>query len=327
MHHARMTTSILGLIAGLVLTQGIAAAQEAAFPTRPVRLIVPYPPGGGNDTIARIIGIELTKIWGQQVIIDNRPGANTIIGAQLATAAAANGYTLLVGNVGTNAINAALYKNLPYEPIKSFSPISLLATGANFLVVPAASGPKSLKDLIALAKQQPGKLTYGSSGVGSSQHLAGVMFSSAFDVNMIHVPYKGAGPAMQALVSNQISMGFATTLSAVTHVRANRLRALGIASLKRSEALPEAVPIADLSPGFVAETWWGIVAPAGTSKPIAEAISSAIREGLEKPDAKAQLIKMGVQPRPMTPDEFRSFMVDELARWTKVVKASGAAEN
>lgn len=316
-----VTTAIGTLAWG---TTSHAAQPAGAFPTKPVRLIVPYPPGGGNDAIARIIGAQLTEIWSQQMIIDNRPGANGIVACQITAAAASDGYTLLVANVATNAINAALYKKLPYEPIKSYAPVSLLGSTANFLVVPAASPATNLNDLVALAKKQPGKLTYGSNGIGSSQHLAGVMFNSAFGTDMIHVPYKGTGPAMVALVSNQISMSFANSLAAVPHIKANRLKALGVTSLKRSSALPEVPAIAEASPGFSATSWWGIVAPAGTPKTITESISRAIRQGLEVPSVQEQLHRQGVEPRPMTPGEFHTFMQDELVKWTKVVKASGA---
>lgn len=315
------TTAISALAYG---TTSHAAQPAGVFPTKPVRLIVPYPPGGGNDTIARIIGAQLTEIWSQQMIIDNRPGANGIVACQLTAAAAPDGYTLLVANVATNAINAALYKKLPYEPIKSYAPISLLGSTANFLVVPATSPATNLNDLVALAKKQPGKMTYGSNGIGSSQHLAGVMFNSAFGTDMIHVPYKGTGPAMVALISNQISMSFANSLAAVPHIKANRLKALGVTSLKRSSALPDVPAIAETSPGFSATSWWGIVAPAGTPKAITESISKAIRQGLEVAGVNEQLHRQGVDPRPMTPGEFHAFMQEELVKWTKVVKASGA---
>jgi tripartite-type tricarboxylate transporter receptor subunit TctC len=305
-------------------TTASAAQASTAFPTRPVRLVVPYPPGGGNDAIARIIGAQLTEIWSQQMIIDNRPGANGIVACQITAAAAPDGYTLLVANVATNAINAALYKKLPYEPIKSYAPISLLGSTANFLVVPAASPAANLNDLVTLAKKQPGKLTYGSNGIGSSQHLAGVMFNSAFGIDTIHVPYKGTGPAIVALISNQITMSFANSLAVVPHIKANRLKALGVTSLKRSAVLPEVPAIAETSVGFSATSWWGIVAPAGTPKAITESISKAIRQGLEVASVTEQLHRQGVDPRPMAPDEFHAFMQDELAKWTKVVKASGA---
>ncbi|MBY0268614.1 MAG: tripartite tricarboxylate transporter substrate binding protein [Burkholderiales bacterium] len=319
---ALLATMMAGALACSASTH--AAQSTGTFPTKPVRLIVPYPPGGGNDTIARIIGAQLSEIWSQQMIIDNRPGANGIVACQITAAAAPDGYTLLVANVATNAINAALYKKLPYEPIKSYAPISLLGSTANFLVVPAASSAANLNDLVALAKKQPGKLTYGSNGIGSSQHLAGVMFNSAFGTDMIHVPYKGTGPAMVALISNQITMSFANSLAAVPHIKANRLKALGVTSLKRSSALPDVPAIAETSPGFSATSWWGIVAPAGTPKVITESISKAIRQGLEVASVNEQLHRQGVDPRPMTPGEFHAFMQEELVKWSKVVKASGA---
>lgn len=322
-----LKTALLATMAAVTLAYGAtthAAQSPGAFPTKPVRLIVPYPPGGGNDAIARIIGAQLTDIWSQQIIIDNRPGANGIVACQLTAASAPDGYTLLVANVATNAINAALYKKLPYEPIKSYAPVSLLGSTANFLVVPAASPAANLNDLVALAKKQPGKLTYGSNGIGSSQHLAGVMFNSAFGIDTIHVPYKGTGPAIVALISNQITMSFANSLAVVPHIKANRLKALGVTSLKRSSVLPEVPAIAETSAGFSATSWWGIVAPAGTPKTITESISKAIRQGLEAASVQEQLHRQGVDPRPMTPGEFHAFMEEELAKWSKVVKASGA---
>lgn len=318
------TAAALALCAALTLSPHLAAAAAAAFPTKPVRLIVPYPPGGGNDTIARVIGGRLSEIWSQQMIIDNRPGANGIVACEITAAAAPDGYTLLVANVATNAINGSLYKKLPYEPIKSYAPVSLLGSTANFLVVPAASPATSVASLVAMAKKQPGKTTYGSNGIGSSQHLAGVMFNTAFGIDALHIPYKGTGPAIVALVSNQISMSFANSLAVVPHIQAGRLRALGVTSLKRSNALPEVPAIAESSPGFSATSWWGIVAPARTPKAITETISAAIRQGLDSPQVKEQLHRQGVEPRPMTPAEFLTFMEEELARWSKVVKASGA---
>lgn len=317
-----LTVTAISTLTGNAFTH--AAQPSGAFPVKPVRLIVPYPPGGGNDTIARTIGAQLTEIWSQQIIIDNRPGANGIIACEIAASSAPDGYTLLVANIGTNAISPAMYKKLPYEPVKSYAPISLLGTTANFLVVPAASPAANLGDIVALAKKQPGKLTYGSNGIGSSQHLSGVMFNTAFGIDALHIPYKGTGPAIVALVSNQISMGFANALAVVPHVKAGRLKALAVTSLKRSTALPEAPAIAESSPGFNATSWWGIVAPAGTPKAVTESISSAIRKGLDSPSVKEQLNRQGVEPRPMTPVEFQAFMQEELVKWTKVVKASGA---
>ncbi len=315
---------LFSLWIGLHCALSQAASPAPHFPNRPVRLIVPYPPGGGNDAIARIIAAKLTELWSQQIIIDNRSGANGIIACQIVASAAPDGYTLLVANIGSNAINAALYKNLPYEPVKSYAPISLLGTTANFLVVPMATPVTTLNDFIAYAKKQPGKLSYGSNGVGSSQHLAGVLFNSTFGIDAVHVPYKGTGPAIVALVANEVSMSFANALAAVPQVKANRLKALAVTSLKRSSAMPELPAIAELSPGFSANSWWGIVAPAGTPSVLTTQISQAIRQGLSSTNVSDQLHSLGVESRPMTPAEFQQFMNEELIKWTKVAKAAGA---
>ncbi|HWI14861.1 MAG TPA: tripartite tricarboxylate transporter substrate binding protein [Burkholderiales bacterium] len=321
----RLTPAAFAAIAVATwLARPIAHAAQSDYPVKPVRLIVPYPPGGGNDTVARIIAAKLTELWSQQIIIDNRPGANGIVACEIAASAAPDGYTLLVANIGTNAINGGLYKKLPYDPVKSYTPASLLGTTANILVVQAASPVNSVSELVALAKRQPGKLTYSSNGIGSSQHLAGAMMNMAFGIDIVHVPYRGTGPAMVALMANDVSMSFANSLAAMPHVQAGRLKAVGVTSLKRLAVLPEVPAIAESSPGFNAISWWGIVAPAGTPKAIAERISASIRQGLNAPPVSDQLHRQGVEPRPMTPDEFRQFMETELVKWTKVAKASGA---
>ena len=301
-----------------------ALALAQTFPVKPVRLIVPYPPGGGNDTMARAIAAKLNEAWGQQVIIDNRAGANGIVACELAATAAPDGYTLLMANVGTNAINPWLYKKLPYRPVDDYAPISMLGSVPNILVVHPSTPANSVSELIALAKARPGKLTYGSNGVGSSQHLAGVMFNTAFGIDVIHVPYKGTGPAVIDLISGQITMSFANALAVVPHVKANRLRALAVTSLKRSPVMPELPAIAELAPGFSATSWWGIVAPARTPAAIVSAINRDIVNALATRAMKEQLDRQGVEPRPMAPGEFLTFMQAEYAKWGKVVKASGA---
>jgi len=301
-----------------------ALALAQTFPVKPVRLIVPYPPGGGNDTMARAIAAKLNEAWGQQIIIDNRAGANGIVACEIAASAAPDGYTLLIANVGTNAINPWLYKKLPYRPVDDYAPISMLGSVPNILVVHPSTPANSVSELIALAKARPGRLTYGSNGVGSSQHLAGVMFNTAFGLDIIHVPYKGTGPAVIDLISGQITMSFANALAVVPHVKANRLRALAVTSLKRSPAMPELPAIAELAPGFSATSWWGIVAPARTPAAIVSAINRDIVNALATPAMKEQLDRQGVEPRPMAPAEFLAFMQSEYAKWGKVVKASGA---
>ena len=312
----------LAVLAILVFATG--AAADDAYPSKPVRLIAPYPPGGGNDTMARAIGAKLTEAWSRQVIVDNRAGANGIVACEIVANAPADGYTLLMANVGTNAINPALYKTLPYQPVKSYAPVSLLGTAPNFLVVPATSPANSVSELVALAKKQPGKLTYGSNGIGSSQHLSGVIFGAAFGIDIVHVPYKGTGPAIVDLISSQISMSFANALAVVPHVKAGRLKAIGVTSPKRSTALPNVPAVAEGAPGFSAMSWWGIVAPARTPPGIVWKLSAEIARALESASMKEQLDRQGVEPRSMKPAEFQAFMEAELARWGKVVRASGA---
>ena len=326
MRFSNCTMTIAVFIAVIVAGPGFAAERaSSAYPIKPIRLIAPYPPGGGNDTMARAIGAKLTEAWGQQVIIDNRAGANGIVACEIVATAPADGYTLLMANVGTNAINPALYKKLPYDPIKAYAPVSLLGTAPNILVVPAATPAGTVRELVALAKSRPGKLTYGSNGIGSSQHLAGVMFGTAFGIDIVHVPYKGTGPAIIDLISGQISMSFANALAVVQHIKTNRLKAIAVTSLKRSSTLPNVPAIAETVPGFSATSWWGIVAPARTPNGIVAALSEEIARALDTASMKEQLDRQGVEPRSSTPGEFQAFMQSELVKWTKVVKDSGAS--
>ena len=325
MRSRRLAIAIAAVTVALQAAPAVGGEGGAAgYPAKPVRLVAPYPPGGGNDTMARAIGGRLTEAWGRQVIVDNRAGANGIIACEIVAAAAPDGYTLLMANVATNAINPALDRKLPYEPVKSYAPVSLLGTAPNFLVVPAAAPSNSVSELVGLARKQPGRLTYGSNGVGSSQHLAGVMFGTAFGIDIIHVPYKGTGPAIVDLISSQISMSFANALAVVPHVKGGRLKAIGVTSPKRSAAMPAVPAIAESVPGFSATSWWGIVAPARTPKDIVAKLSSDIARGLDAPAMKEQLEWQGVEPRSMAPAEFLAFMEAELARWGKVVRDSGA---
>ena len=301
-----------------------AAAAERAFPVKPVRLLVPYPPGGGNDTMARAIGAKLTDEWQQQVIIDNRAGANGLVAAELTMAAAPDGYTLFMANIGSHAINPALYKNIPYDAVRDFAPVSQLGSTANVLVTHPLTPAKNLQELIALAKARPGVLTYGSNGIGSSQHLAGALFGTTFGINLVHVPYKGTGPVMNDMLGGQITMSFANMLAALPQVRAKRLNGIAVTSLKRSLALPEVPAIAETSPGFEATSWWGLVATKGTPPEIINALNRAVVKGLNTADMKTFLSNMGVEPAGTTPQEFAAFIKSEMAKWAKVVKESGA---
>ena len=306
------------------LTAVIAQAADRTFPVKPVRLLVPYPPGGGNDTMARAIGAKLTDEWQQQVIIDNRAGANGLVAAELTMAAAPDGYTLFMANIGSHAINPALYKNIPYDAVRDFAPVSQLGSTANVLVIHPSTPAKNLQELIALAKARPGVLTYGSNGIGSSQHLAGALFGTTFGINLVHVPYKGTGPVMNDMLGGQITMSFANMLAALPQVRAKRLNGIAVTSLKRSLALPEVPAIAETSPGFEATSWWGLVATKRTPPEIINALNRAVVKGLNTADMKTFLSNMGVEPAGTTPQEFAAFIKSEMAKWAKVVKESGA---
>ena len=307
-----------------ILSVAQASAEERPYPTKPIRLLVPYAPGGGNDTMARAIGAKLAQAWNQQVIIDNRPGANGLVAGEIAATAAPDGYTLFMANIGSHAINPALYKKIPYDPVKDFVAVSLLGTTANILVVHPSTPVKNLQDLVSLAKSKPGQLTYGSNGSGSSQHLAGVLFGSTFGLNLIHVPYKGTGPMLNDLLGGQISMSFANMVVALPQVRGKRLTAIAVTSLKRSSALPDVPAVAESAAGFEATSWWGIVATKGTPADVVNALNREIAKGIASTDIKTFFANAGVDAASATPQEFAAFIQAELAKWAKVVKESGA---
>ena len=300
-----------------------AEAAERTYPTKPIRLISAYAPGGGNDTMARALAHKLTDAWGQQVIVDNRPGANGLLACEITAKAAPDGYTLLMASISSHGINPALYKKIPYDPIRDFSPISLLGRTANVLVVHPATPAKTLKELIAYAKGKSG-LTYGSNGVGSSQHLAGALFSSTFGLNLVHVPYKGTGPMTNDLLGGQITMSFANMVTALPHVRAKRLVPIAVTALTRAQSLPDVPTVAETVPGFEATSWWGIVAPAATPPAIVGALNAEIVKALAAADMKTFMNGLGAEPQGTTPQEFGAFIRSELVKWARVVKESGA---
>ena len=318
-HHAVGWILLAALHAG-----AFAAEHTRGYPVRPIRLIIPFPPGGGNDTMARAIGTKLTETWGQQVIFDNRPGANGLVACEIAARAAPDGYTLLMANVGSHAINPALYAKIPYDPVKDFTPVSLLGTTSNVLVVAPSTPAASVSELVALAKAKPRQLTYGSNGIGSSQHLAGVMFGISFGIELVHVPYKGTGPVLTDLLGGQIAFSFSNALAVTQYIKANRLRALAVTSLRRSPSLPNVPALAESVPGFEALSWWGIAAPARTPAAIVKTLNDEIVRNLASPAMKEQLERQGVEARGTTPKEFADFIQSEAAKWSKVVKASGA---
>ena len=311
------------MLMGVLLLATATHAADRPYPTKPIRLISAYPPGGGNDTVARAIGQRLTEAFGQQVIVDNRPGANGLLACEITAKAPPDGYTLLMASIASHAINPALYPKIPYDPIRDFAPVSLLGTTANVLVVHPSTPARTVKELVAHAKSKPG-LTYGSNGIGSSQHLAGALFGSTFGLNLVHVPYKGTGPMTNDLLAGQIAMSFANSVAAVPHVRNKRLVALGVTSLKRSPSLPDVPAIAETVPGFEALSWWGIVAPAKTPTAIVSKLNDQIVKSLASEDMKSFMANLGAEAHGTTPMEFAAFIRSEGTKWAKVVKESGA---
>ena len=299
-----------------------AAAQ--AYPSRPIRIVVTYPPGASSDTLARFLGQKITDRWSQQVIVDNRPGGNTVIGTGAAAKAAKDGYTLLMGQVHNLAIAPSLIANLPYDTTSDFAPVGFIGFGPLILVVNPESPAKSVKDLIALAKARPGALKFPSSGNGGSTHLAGEMFKAMTNVDMRHVPYQGGAAPLLALIRGEVDLGFDGIVQTLPHVKAGKLRVLAITSAKRSAVLPDVPTVAEAGvPGFEVAPWFGLVAPAGTPKEIVVKLSAELREILNLADVKERLAGMGVETAGMTPDEFGAHIRSEKAKWTEVIKTAG----
>jgi tripartite-type tricarboxylate transporter receptor subunit TctC len=299
---------------------GFAAAQS--YPGKPVRMLVPFPPGGGTDYTARLISQKLTEIWGQQVIVDNRPGASTTIASEIVAKAPADGYTLIMGSTN-HTINPSLYPRIPYDTIKDFAPVTVAVTASYVLVVHPSLPAKTVKELIALARARPAEINYASSGSSGPQHIAGELFKLMAKVDMTHVPYKGGGPAVVALLGGHVQAQFSTPVSALPHVRTGKLRALGVTSLKRSDAIPEVPTISEAAlPGYEAVTWWGILAPARTPREIVNKIHADTVKALQMPDTLEKLAREGVNPAGTTPEQFATMIQDEMVKMAKIVKAA-----
>lgn len=301
---------------------GAVHAASPDFPLKPVRLIVPFPAGGGVDIVARSLTPHLTERWGQQVVVDNRPGAGTTLGADLAAHAVPDGHNLLLTNTA-HAINATLFKKLPYDAVKDFEAISLVATQPSVLVVNTAVPAKSVKDLIALARAKPGQLNYASSGNGTPPHLSAAMFESMAGVRLNHVPYKGAAPALTDLLGGQVQVMFATIISVTPHLQSGRIRALAVTSPKRSPAMPDVPTVAEAGvPGFEATAWFMLFAPAKTPEALVQRISRDTAAVVSRPDVKARFAKEGAETVGSTPDRAAVYLKSEIARWGKVIKAA-----
>jgi tripartite-type tricarboxylate transporter receptor subunit TctC len=304
----------------LALTPTLAVAQD--YPTRPVRLIIPFPPGGSNDVVGRMIATKLTDQLGKQVVVDNRAGAGGVVGTEIASKAAPDGYTLLVISIA-HAVNPWLYK-LPYDPIKDFTPIGIMASGPNVMVVHPDLPVKSVKELITLAKSKPGDIQYASAGVGSFQHLGGELFKLEAGVDLLHVPFKGGGPAMIDVIGGHTKVMFSSLVQTTPHIKSGKLRALGTGGAKRSPILPD-VPTIDEAgvPGYLGVNWWGIIAPAGTPQAVIDRVSKALNAVQDNPDVQAQFTNEGAEIVKMSSAEFGAFMVKEMNKWERVVKQGG----
>jgi tripartite-type tricarboxylate transporter receptor subunit TctC len=313
-------------LAGLfLLLCAMPMAGAANYPTRPVTLAVAFPPGGASDVLARLLGRKLDQVLGQPFVIDNRPGAGGNVAAEAVAHAAPDGYTLLLGNNAILATNAALYKKVNFDAETDFAPIGLIGSQANILVVNPDLPVNSMAELIALAKANPGKLNFASSGHGLAAHLAGELFKAEAKIDLVHVPYKGAAPALQDVIAGHVQMMFATASSVVSHIRDGKVRALGVTTLKRTAVMPEIPTIDELGlKGFDATSWHGLVAPAHTPKEIIAALHGALLASLDDPGVKKSLGDLGVDIMGGTPEDFAAYIKSEIPKWTAIVKASGA---
>jgi len=315
----------LSLTATLAILAPHGAAAADAYPAKPVRFVVAFPPGGGTDIIARSIAQKLAERIAQQVVVDNRPGAGGNIGTDMVAKSAPDGYTLLMGSAGPLAINASLFGKMPFDPIKDLAPVTLAASTPNVLVVHPALRAATLKELIALAKARPGEINFASSGHGTPAHLAGELFNLMAGVKMVHVPYKGAAPALADLLGGQVQIMFSTMPPALPHVRDGKLRALAVTSAKRSPAAPDLPTLDEIAlPGFEANTWHGVVVPAGTSGAIVGRLNREIVAILHLPDVVERFSSQGAEALGSTPEEFAAYIKSETLKWAKVVRDSGA---
>ena len=310
----------------ILLAMGIGTANAQPYPIRPIRIIVPFPPGAGTDIVARAIAYALHDALKQTIVVDNRPGAGGTIAGEIVAHANPDGYTLMLGNVSTLAIARALYAKLAYDPLRDFAPVTLITTSENVLVVHPSVPVASVKDLIAYAKANPRKLNYGSSGSGTTSHLGGEMFEAMAGVQMTHVPYKGSAPMLTDLLGGQLQLAFSSVPTALPHIKSGRLRALAVTLRSRSPILPELPTVQEAAglKGFEISLWQGLVAPAATPSAIVGRLQQEIAASLRTPELKSKLTAQALNPVGSSPDEFARYIREEADKWARVVKASGA---
>ena len=313
----------LSPIAIVLLCFACATQAQGQYPAKPIRIIVAYTPAGTTDILARAIGQRFTETWKQPVIVDNRPGANGNIGTEVAAKAPADGYTLLMATAGTHGVNPGLYPKLPYDAVKDFAPISLTALVPNILVVNNTLPVKNVQELVTHAKKNPGKLSFGSPGIGSTGHLSAELFKTLAGIDMVHVAYKGSAPTLQDLMGGQVQVVIDNIPPYLPHVKAGKIRALAVTPAKRSPAAPELPTMAEAGvKGYDAASWFGLLAPAGTPPEIVGQLSEETRRILNMPDVREKLLSLGAQPAGSTPDEFARFIDAEIAKWNRVIRSA-----
>ena len=304
----------------LVLVAAGSAAAAEPFPTKPIHLVSPFPPGGANDILARLVAQKLTTAWGQAVVVDNRPGAAGGLGTALVANAPPDGYTLVMGTLATHGINPSVYKSLPYDPVKGFAPVAMVAVIPIVIVVNPSLPALDAKQLIQLAKRKPGELNFASSGLGSVNHLAGELFKSMAGVDLVHIPYKGSAPALTDLLSGNVTVMFDLLPSSLPYIQAGKLRALAVTSARRSTLLPDVPTLAESGlTGYEVNSWFGVLAPAGTPVAIVNKLNAALGDILRAPDVREQMAKLGAEPLFTTPDEFSKVIGKDLETWAPIV--------
>ena len=319
----RISAGLAHVLLGALALSAAVPLHAQPFPARPVRLVVPYPAGGANDIVARLIAPRMGEQLGQNVVVDNRGGGNTLIGSELVAKAAPNGYTILIVAAG-HAINPSLYPKLPYDTARDFAPISLIGDGAYVLVTHPSTGISSVTDLIAAAKSKPGQITYASSSIGNLTHLAAELFNSLAGVKMLHVPYKGGNPAMADILGGRVAVFFSTVAVARPHLQSGKIRGLGVTTARRTMALPNLPTIAEAGlPGYEVSGWYGLVAPAATPKAVIARLHSVAQMALRQPDIREKLLGVGVEATESTTAQFGEKIKVELAKWEKIVKPLG----
>ena len=323
MTHRRTLLRAIALALAAASLPHAAPALAQAWPSKPITYVVPFPAGGTTDILARILGQKLGAALGTTIVVENKPGAGGNVGSEFVSRAAPDGYTIMGGTISSHSINVSLYPKLPYDPVTSFAPITLIGTNPNVLVVNAASPYKSVQEITAALKAKPGSLSYASAGNGTSQHLSAELYKFMAGIDMVHIPYKGSGPAITDVMGGQVPMMFDTSVVAGPHIESGKLRALAVTSAKRAASMPNVPTMAESGvPGYDVVSWQAVFAPAGTPRPIVDRLHAEIAKILKEPEVQERLAKLGLDPSGMTPAELSAFQKAEIEKWAKVIKAA-----